>query len=548
MLIMLLLFVTSWKLAAGLVPVQTAFYSSSTIGLPINCYGGTSSITTVFDGSPPFTVNVFCQFPTAYFSSNTFVVAGSQTLTSLAAGTYTIFVSDSQGGSSTVLRTLTEPAPLSAVVTSAPFPGGAATTNITVTPSGGTAPYTVASLNQSWTQSGVTFATFEYITPGDYSFRVADSRGCPAYVTTVSVSQPAEPPLSAVVTPGPAILCNGGTTNITVAPSGGTAPYSVLWSSGASQADIGDGAVATFTGVTAGPHFFNVTDANGFTWNSDVVSVSQPLEPLSLMGTAPAILCNGGTTNITITPSGGTAPYSVKSLKDASTQSGIAVGAVATFTGFTASKYGFRADDANGCTIGTTVYLSEQPAALVVNSTFTPLTLGINTTNVIVTAAGGTGTLAGTGTFTGVPAGNYSYTVVDANGCAAITTGTIPPAPKYAFSGFFHPIDNEPVINTVKAGSAVPVKFSLGVPAGLNIFVSGSPSYSLAPCIPNAPSDAVEELVTSSTGNNVLTYDSASGRYTYVWQTPRTLKAGTCVRLQLSFDDGSKKYALFQMK
>jgi hypothetical protein len=34
-----------------------------------------------------------------------------------------------------------------------------------------------------------------------------------------------------------------------------------------------------------------------------------------------------------------------------------------------------------------------------------------------------------------------------------------PTRPSYAWNGFFQPMDNPPTVNTVKAGSAVPVKF-----------------------------------------------------------------------------------------
>lgn len=37
-----------------------------------------------------------------------------------------------------------------------------------------------------------------------------------------------------------------------------------------------------------------------------------------------------------------------------------------------------------------------------------------------------------------------------------------PPAPAFTFSEFLSPIDNMSALNTVKAGSAIPVKFSLG--------------------------------------------------------------------------------------
>ena len=42
----------------------------------------------------------------------------------------------------------------------------------------------------------------------------------------------------------------------------------------------------------------------------------------------------------------------------------------------------------------------------------------------------------------------------------------------YAFGGFLQPIDNLPTVNTMKAGSAAPVKFSLGGNKGLNIFTT----------------------------------------------------------------------------
>jgi hypothetical protein len=45
----------------------------------------------------------------------------------------------------------------------------------------------------------------------------------------------------------------------------------------------------------------------------------------------------------------------------------------------------------------------------------------------------------------------------------------------YTFAGFFAPVDNRPIRNTVKAGSAVPVKFSLAGDHGLAIFTAGYP-------------------------------------------------------------------------
>ena len=45
----------------------------------------------------------------------------------------------------------------------------------------------------------------------------------------------------------------------------------------------------------------------------------------------------------------------------------------------------------------------------------------------------------------------------------------------YDFEGFFSPVDDPPTFNAVKAGRAIPVKFSLGGDQGLDIFAEGYP-------------------------------------------------------------------------
>ena len=51
-----------------------------------------------------------------------------------------------------------------------------------------------------------------------------------------------------------------------------------------------------------------------------------------------------------------------------------------------------------------------------------------------------------------------------------------PISPTFNFSGFFQPVDNLPTVNQVKAGSSIPIKFSLGGNQGLNIMAAGYPA------------------------------------------------------------------------
>jgi hypothetical protein len=114
---------------------------------------------------------------------------------------------------------------------------------------------------------------------------------------------------------------------------------------------------------------------------------------------------------------------------------------------------------------------------------------------------------------------------------------------QYNFAGLMQPIDNPPVINTLKAGSAVPVKFSLAGDQGLNILAQGSPSVQAVSCNTSAPIDAIEETVTA--GGSVLTYDASSDQYTYVWKTDKAW-TGTCRQLTVKLTDDSEHTAIFQ--
>jgi len=113
----------------------------------------------------------------------------------------------------------------------------------------------------------------------------------------------------------------------------------------------------------------------------------------------------------------------------------------------------------------------------------------------------------------------------------------------YNFSGFVAPVDNPPIVNVTKAGSAVPVKFSLHGNQGLNVLGVGSPSSRTILCDNLAPQDNVESTV--SAGSSSLSYDPAADLYTYVWKTDKTW-AGSCRELTVTLNDNSMHKASFR--
>ena len=125
-----------------------------------------------------------------------------------------------------------------------------------------------------------------------------------------------------------------------------------------------------------------------------------------------------------------------------------------------------------------------------------------------------------------------------------------PVADTFSFTGFFQPVDNPGpgpsyVFNTVKAGSAIPVKFSLAGDQGLDIFSPNYPSSRPTSCTSANLTELIEETMTA--GSSSLSYDTASDTYTYVWKTEKKW-AGTCRMLNVMLSDGTQHPAYFNFK
>jgi len=152
---------------------------------------------------------------------------------------------------------------------------------------------------------------------------------------------------------------------------------------------------------------------------------------------------------------------------------------------------------------------------------------------------------------TDAPAGNVfpvgtttvTATANDGNGNTASCSFNV--TVLYNFSGFFAPVDNLPAFNEMKAGQAVPVKFSLSGNKGLNIFAANSPNSVQISCDNGATILPVEETVNA--GSSSLSYDATSDRYNYVWKTESSWK-NTCRQLNVVLNDGTTHSALFKFK
>jgi hypothetical protein len=127
-----------------------------------------------------------------------------------------------------------------------------------------------------------------------------------------------------------------------------------------------------------------------------------------------------------------------------------------------------------------------------------------------------------------------------------VAKGSFTVTVKYDFDGFFRPIDTLNT-NSVKAGSAVPIKFSLSGDQGLDVFAPGFPrSFDVA--LPPSDDDDLNLLPTiESAGKSSLSYDATTDTYTYVWKTEKAW-AGTRRTLVVKLADGTRETVQFKFK
>ena len=106
----------------------------------------------------------------------------------------------------------------------------------------------------------------------------------------------------------------------------------------------------------------------------------------------------------------------------------------------------------------------------------------------------------------------YTLTISVTDDDGGVGTSTGSHVVIFNWTGFFPPVDNLPTINVASAGSAIPVKFSLGGDKGLAVFAAGYPRTVLVPCNgTSAVEDAIEQTVTA--GGSALSYDALAGQY-----------------------------------
>ncbi|WP_341998086.1 HYR domain-containing protein [Microbacterium sp. LWH7-1.2] len=114
--------------------------------------------------------------------------------------------------------------------------------------------------------------------------------------------------------------------------------------------------------------------------------------------------------------------------------------------------------------------------------------------------------------------------------------------------GFFQPVDMGGVLNTVKAGSTVPLKFEVFAGATELTNVTAVKSFTVKAIACSSASTLTDDIELVSTGSTVLRYDTTAGQFIQNWQTPKS-GAGNCYRVtMLAADNVTTITADFKLK
>ena len=379
-------------------PLFCALNLSTTSTDPTGCgtSDGAASVT-VSGGTSPYT----------YSWSNG---GNTATITGLTGGTYSVTVTDANSclGNTSVTLTTSGAPTLTITTTDASCSATNGTASVFV--NGGTTPYTY--LWNDPDSQNTSIATG--LASGNYTVTVTDGTGCIAISSAFVGMSGTGPTLSIISTD---VSCFGETDgSAAVSPSGGTSPYTYLWSTGSNAAII--------TNLPAGTYSLQVTDNIGCTTNG-VVTITEPSEIITIYTTVdPSCGNSDGVASLLAT--GGTSPYAYQWDNGAGNQT------TQTATGLAAGTFLVTVSDGVGCTDVVTVGLSNAGASTltIVGSDVT--CNGGNNGLASSAISGGTPPLtyswsngSNSPNISGLIANTYTLTVTDSANCISVASVTI---------------------------------------------------------------------------------------------------------------------------
>jgi gliding motility-associated-like protein len=376
-------------------------------GYNLSCFNsnnGTVQLTTT-GGTNPYT-QVWTG-PSAFTSTIT-------SISNLAAGSYSVLITDANGCMKTETITLAQPSVISQSLSTTSYVGGVnirckgdSTGVVYNTINGGTPGFKY----QWFGPAGFTATTEDIydIVAGTYTVLLTDTNGC-TNTSIININEPAVVLTASLNVNN--VDCNGNSTgNISISVNGGSPGYNYWWRGPNNYTSFNQ----NLNGLYSGLYDVVVTDTNGCQIFIDTVIT----EPAILTHTYSAInpVCKGvanGSIDLSIT--GGTNPYTFNWSNGTTTED---------LSSISAGTYTVMYLDAHNCSNTASITITEPEQILSIDKTVTPIKCYHDAnSSIALTVNGGTAPYsyswsngASTQSLFNLGAGNYTVTVVDSFGC-----------------------------------------------------------------------------------------------------------------------------------
>ena len=304
---------------------------------------------------------------------------------------------------SNILKVELFPAVKTEAVVKNPLCNGDSNGSIALTITGGTGPFVLA-----WADPSVPPNTFTLsgLKAGIYSYTITDANACQE-IKQLELKEPLPLQISAT---GNDISCYGNNNgSVSVLATGGTVPYSYLWS--------GNHTTLSVTGLAPGIYRVTVTDANGCSKFAQVSITEPPLLAVSV-GHLDLTCYSSADGVAAATPSGGVSPYTYL-WSNGQTD--------AILTGLAAGTYSVTVGDQNNCLVSASLEILQPDSFNIKSVVVNNKCFGNTQGSVSVSVSGGTGAYdyswsngSKNAFISALPAGSYSLTINDGNGCSAV--------------------------------------------------------------------------------------------------------------------------------
>jgi gliding motility-associated-like protein len=342
------------------------------------------------------------------------IISNTNNVTAVSAGNYSVSITDSNNCSADTIFTISNTSgpiiSVNNITNTTCFEGSDGSIDVSIT--GGNQPYSIYWNPNHYSQTSV----LSNVGAGNHIVKVIDSVGCEA-TDTITVGQPPAIIINTAVTNTNCGVCSGSAT-ATVSGGNPSSTFNpTIWS---------DGSVGNLaSGLCSGVYSVAVSDNLGCSFSQEITVSSFSTNITETVSITPPSCNDLSDGSITVSVSGGVAPYSYLWLHDGSSSS--------TLNNVAVGNYYLMIIDDDGCSKTIPIAVTALSTPISVEAVVEPSNCGLSNGSISLSASGGSGIINflwangnATNSLSAIPSGVYPVSISDGSGCVLNLSYGIP--------------------------------------------------------------------------------------------------------------------------